>query len=178
MSTEEKSWLTPRPRNRPAWDLTMMEMAAVIAKRGSCQRKQVGAVIVRDQDKHIMSVGYNGAPRNMPDCFEVGCDVRVVDGRESCVRTIHAESNALDFAQLLPGISYTLYCNVIPCKLCALRIIQLGINTVVYNEYYESQGTKEVLALFAAQDPDSRKLPNYAIRSMQPRVRVRRVELT
>jgi dCMP deaminase len=128
-----------------------MRLAYVTAERGSCRRKQVGALVVRDRDKRIISGGYNGAPRGMPDCLEVGCDVRVIDGRESCVRTLHAESNALDLCGPLSE-PHTLYTTVIPCRLCALRIIQAGIQHVVYHEYYESQGTKEVEALFARKD--------------------------
>lgn len=142
---------------RPSWDLWFMRQAYVTAQRGSCRRKQVGSIIVRDVDKRVVSGGYNGAPRGMPDCLEAGCDVRVIDGRESCVRTIHAESNALDLAGLIIGEPHTLYTTVIPCKLCALRIIQAGIRRVVYHERYISQGTLEIEALFARRDPDSLK---------------------
>jgi dCMP deaminase len=128
-----------------------MRLAYVTAERGSCNRKQVGALVVRDRDKRIIASGYNGAPRGMPDCIHVGCDVRVIDGRESCVRTLHAESNALDLCGPLSE-PHTLYTTVIPCRNCALRIIQAGIQTVFYHEYYESQGTKEVEKLFADGD--------------------------
>lgn len=125
-----------------------MRLAYVTAQRGSCQRKRVGALIVRDADKRIIASGYNGAPRGLPDCLEVGCDVRVIDGRGSCVRTLHAESNALDTCGTLLDF-HTLYTTVIPCRNCALRILQhVGIKRVVYHEYYESQGTKEVRDLF------------------------------
>jgi dCMP deaminase len=139
---------------RPDWDLWFVRQAYVTAERGSCKRKQVGAIIVRDRDKRVISGGYNGAPRGMPDCLEAGCDVRVIDGRESCVRTIHAESNALDLCGPISE-PHTLYTTVVPCKLCALRIIQAGIQRVVFHEFYQSQGTLEVQALFAATDPDS-----------------------
>lgn len=137
---------------RPEWDVWFMRLAYVTAMRGSCTRKQVGALIVRDRDKRIISGGYNGAPRGMPDCFEVGCDLRMIDGKNSCVRTLHAESNALDLCGALAE-PHTLYTTVIPCRNCALRIIQHGIHRVVYHEYYESQGTKETEALFRRGDP-------------------------
>lgn len=136
---------------RPDWNLWFMRHAYLAAERGSCTRKQVGAIIVRDRDRRIISGGYNGAPRGMPDCLEVGCDVRVIDGRESCVRTIHAESNALDLCGAISE-PHTLYTTVIPCKLCALRIIQAGIWRVIYHEFYQSQGTLEVEALFNRRD--------------------------
>jgi len=139
--------MTDTPLTRPGWDLWFMRHAYVTAQRGSCRRKRVGALVVRDADKRIISGGYNGAPRGLPDCLTVGCDVRVIDGRESCVRTLHAESNALDLCGALRG-SHTLYATVIPCRNCALRILQHGITRVVYHEYYESQGTKEVFDMF------------------------------
>ena len=141
---------------RPPWDLQFMRLAYVTAERGSCLRKKVGALIVRDRDKRVISSGYNGAPRGMPDCLEVGCDVRVIDGRESCVRTLHAESNALDLCGPLSE-PHTIYTTVIPCRNCALRIIQHGITRVVFHEYYESQGTKEVADLFSRCDPGTIK---------------------
>ena len=141
---------------RPDWDLWFMRLAYVVAERGSCQRKKVGAIVVRDEDKRIISAGYNGAPRGMPDCLEVGCDVRRIDGRDSCVRTLHAESNALDLCGNATELgSLTIYTTVVPCRNCALRIIQHGIRRCVYHEYYESQGTKDVEALFAGNDTAS-----------------------
>lgn len=142
--------------SRPDWHTWFMRLAYVTAERGSCCRKQVGALVVRDRDKRIIAGGYNGAPRGMPDCMEVGCDVRMVDGRESCVRTLHAESNALDLCGPLSE-PHTLYTTVIPCRNCALRIVQHGITKVIYHEYYESQGTKEVQAIFARKDPGTLK---------------------
>lgn len=131
---------------RPSWDVYFLMIARAVALRGSCRRKHVGAILV-DENHRIVGSGYNGAPRGLPDCHQVGCDVRVIDGRESCVRTLHAESNAIDFAH--PGANnVTLYTNVIPCRLCALRIIQIGVVRVVYEEFYQSQGTNEVAALF------------------------------
>lgn len=137
---------------RPSFDLWFMEIAHVVAKRASCRRKQVGAVLVRDDDRRILSTGYNGAPRGMPDCFEVGCELRDFGGKPSCVRTLHAESNALDLVAPSPGEKRTLYCTTIPCRDCALRIIQHGIQRVIYAEYYESRSTKDVVDLFAAHD--------------------------
>ena len=140
---------------RPNWDLWFLRQAFVVAQRGSCPRKQVGAILVRDRDKRVISGGYNGAPSGMPDCLEVGCELRDIGGKPSCVRTIHAESNALDLGGPLSE-PHTMYCTVIPCRNCALRIIQhRRIHRVVYHEYYDSQNTKDVTALFAATDEDT-----------------------
>ncbi len=130
---------------RPDWTTWFMRLAFVTAQRASCRRKRVGTLIV-DEDHRIVAGGYNGAPRGQPDCLTVGCDVRVVDGRESCVRTLHAESNAIDYAGR-NARDCTLFTTVIPCRPCAQRIVQAGISRVVFWELYESQGTKETAAL-------------------------------
>lgn len=141
---------------RPSWDLWFMRQAFVTAQRGSCRRLRVGALIVRDRDKRVISGGYNGAPRGMPDCLEVGCDLRKnLGGRDSCFRTLHAESNALDLAGRVDDEPHTMYVTVTPCRPCAMRIVQHGIARIVYHAYYESQGTKEVEAIFAGTDPDT-----------------------
>jgi hypothetical protein len=78
---------------RPSWDHYFMKIATDVATRATCPRKHVGAVIVRD--KRILSTGYNASPRRMPHCTDVGCELKDLGGRESCVRTIHAEANAV-----------------------------------------------------------------------------------
>ncbi len=149
--------LVPAPAfKRPSWDLYFLRLAFATATRASCPRKQVGAIIIRDRDRRIISSGYNGAPRGLPSCDEVGCDVRVLPGGKpegSCVRTIHAESNALDLAGPVSAESHTLFCTVIPCRDCALRIIQAGIRRVVFYEFYDSRGSHETLALFKTNVP-------------------------
>lgn len=139
-----------------------MRQAYVIAQRGSCTRLRVGALIARNRDHTVISGGYNGAPREMPDCLEVGCDLRPnLDGRMSCFRTLHAESNALDrLPYRIDEEPHTLYVTHTPCRNCALRIVQHGLHRVVYHKYYESQGTKEVEAIFDATDADTVKLVN------------------
>lgn len=132
-------------QQRPSWGDQFIMQAYITALRGSCLRKRVGAIIV-DGNNRIISGGFNGAPSRMPDCLSVGCDVRLVDGRQSCVRTLHAESNALDYAGR-QARGCALFTTVIPCRPCAMRIIQAGIDCVYYSEYYESQGTKETKEL-------------------------------
>jgi dCMP deaminase len=136
---------------RPSWDLFFMRHAYVNASRGSCVRRQVGAVIVRDRDKRIISGGYNGAPKDQPHCLDVGCKLTTnAEGKQNCIRTLHAESNAIDGALMSLSIEpHTMYCTTIPCYPCALRIVQSGIRTMVFHEYYESVATKDVEALFA-----------------------------
>lgn len=140
---------------RPDWDLWFMRQAYVVAQRGSCKRLQVGAIVVRDRDHKQVGTGYNGAPAGEAHCLDVGCDEVMIDGKLSCVRTLHAESNALDDITTGGRLAepHTLYCTVIPCLRCAQRIIQRGITRVVYHQYYESQGTKHVERLLTCYIP-------------------------
>jgi len=111
-----------------------MEVARLFAQRSTCQRGQVGAVIVRD--RHIIAHGYNGAPSGMPQCDEVGCET--LEGVEGCVRTIHAEANAVAYAAKVGVNCYgaTMYTTHEPCKKCAELIIQSGIGIVIYENPY------------------------------------------
>ena len=84
--------------NRVGWDQYFMQICAVVARRSTCLRAAVGAVIVRD--RIILATGYNGSPSGLPHCTEVGCLITVStapDGEveENCFRTIHAEMNAI-----------------------------------------------------------------------------------
>jgi len=117
---------------RPSWDEYFMGIAFEVAKRSTCPRAQVGAIIVRD--KRILTTGYNGAPSGLPHCTEVGC--LMVGGH--CVRTLHAEQNAIIQAAL-HGVSIagsTLYVTHQPCLTCAKMIINAGIKRVVYGGRY------------------------------------------
>ncbi|MBC7809169.1 MAG: cytidine/deoxycytidylate deaminase family protein [Akkermansiaceae bacterium] len=113
---------------RPPWDEYFMRIAFEVATRATCLRRHVGAVIVRD--KRILSTGYNGSPPGQKHCNEVGCLLE--DGR--CIRTLHAEQNALMQAAL-HGVSThgaTLYCTCRPCHVCARMIVAAGIVRVVF----------------------------------------------
>jgi dCMP deaminase len=125
---------------RPSIDEYFLEIATVVAKRSTCLRNRVGAVIVRN--KRILSTGYNGAPRNMKHCLEIGCirqqnNIESGTRHEKC-RAVHAEQNAIIQAAL-HGIGIegaTLYCTHQPCILCAKMIINSNIKRVVYLTSY------------------------------------------
>jgi dCMP deaminase len=125
---------------RPGIDEYFLEIATVVAKRSTCLRNRVGAVIARD--KRILSTGYNGAPRNMEHCLDIGCireQNNIASGtrHEKC-RAVHAEQNAIIQAAL-HGVSTdgaTLYCTHQPCILCAKMIINSNIKRVVYIQPY------------------------------------------
>lgn len=127
---------------RPSWDGYYIAMAYLVATRATCDRKHVGAVLV-DEEKRVVATGYNGAPSGMPHCDDVGHELKEIEGRMSCVRTLHAESNAIDYAGRQTW-GCTLYTTVIPCYDCAKRIVNAGIRRVVYDEFYQSRNTEIV----------------------------------
>ena len=147
----------PEPRKRPSWDAYFMQIAADVAKRATCDRKLVGAVIVNPKHR-IVATGFNGAPAGLPHCDDVGHELKEIDGRQSCVRTLHAESNAIDYAGR-EAEGCTLYVTVIPCYDCAKRIVNVGINTVVFGEFYESRNTGLTLDLFKAAGVNVTRAP-------------------
>lgn len=131
---------------RPTLDEYFMKIAEDVATRATCDRKLVGAVVVKD--KRIISTGYNGAPRGQKHCDEAGHLLKEINGRQSCVRSLHAESNAIDFAGR-EADGGTIYCTAIPCYECTKRIVNAGIKRVVYGEVYKSQNSEEVPGLLA-----------------------------
>jgi dCMP deaminase len=117
---------------RPDWDQYFMNIAATVATRSTCDRAAVGAVLVRD--KRILTTGFNGSPPGLPHCDEVGH--LMVDGH--CVRTTHAEANAIIQAAL-HGISSngaSCYVTHFPCLTCTKMLINAGISEIVYQTTY------------------------------------------
>jgi len=117
---------------RPTWDSYFINIALAVAERSTCDRAQVGAVLVRD--KRILTTGFNGSPSGLPHCDTAGH--LLVDGH--CVRTIHAETNAIIQAAL-HGVSTkdaTCYVTHFPCINCTKTLINAGITEIVYlNDY-------------------------------------------
>jgi dCMP deaminase len=117
---------------RPTWDEYFLNIALEVAKRSTCDRANVGAVLVRE--KRILTTGFNGSPSGLPHCDHEGH--LLVDGH--CVRTIHAETNAIIQAAL-HGVSTkesTCYVTHFPCINCTKILINSGIIRVVYlNDY-------------------------------------------
>ena len=112
-----------------------MNIAAEVATRSTCDRKHVGAVIVRE--KTILSTGYNGSIKGLPHCDEAGHEM--VDGH--CVRTTHAEANAIVKAAK-NGVEINLseiYVTASPCYSCFKLIANAGIKTIYYKELYRDE---------------------------------------
>jgi dCMP deaminase len=135
---------------RPTWDEYFMEVCNAISKRATCDRGRSGCVIAKDHQ--ILVTGYVGAPAGLPHCDDVGHKFKKMiheDGRitEHCVRTVHAEQNAICQAAKR-GIAIdgaTLYCRMTPCRTCAMLIINCGIKRVVAERrYQDSQDTIEM----------------------------------
>jgi dCMP deaminase len=120
---------------RASWDRYFMDIGRVVASRATCDRKHVGAVIVRD--KTILATGYNGSIRGMPHCSEMGHMME----NDHCVATIHAEANAIIQAAkngvMIDGA--TIYVTASPCWSCFKQIANAGVRRIVYGEFYRDQ---------------------------------------
>ena len=120
------------PGERVSWGTYFMNIAKEVATRSTCDRKYVGAVIVRE--KTILSTGYNGSIKGLPHCDEAGHEM--VDGH--CVRTTHAEANAIVQAAK-NGVEINqseIYVTASPCYNCFKLIANAGIKTIYYGEFY------------------------------------------
>ena len=120
-----------------------MEMAVSASKRSTCLRKQIGAII--SVQGRPLSVGYNGAPTGQDHCIDAGCLIDPITG--ACIRTIHAEMNAITYAARY-GIGLygaTMHTTISPCKPCADAIIGAGIWEVWYKEEYRLKEPIEYL---------------------------------
>ena len=134
---------------RPTWDEYFMNLLDVIQTRSTCLRRQVAAVIVKD--KQIISTGYNGSPRGIKHCDEVGClrekmDIPSGERHELC-RGTHAEQNAIIQASL-HGVSIEgadIYITCSPCVLCTKMLINSGIKRIVYKGDYPDKLALEML---------------------------------
>ncbi|MEM4699741.1 MAG: cytidine/deoxycytidylate deaminase family protein [Candidatus Nezhaarchaeales archaeon] len=134
---------------RMSWDEYFMEMAKLASRRSTCLRRRTGAVLVRDN--RVVATGYNGAPKGLPHCSEVGCvreELKVPSGqRHELCRGLHAEQNAIIQAAVF-GVSTrgaTLYTTTYPCSICAKIIINAEVAEVVYDDDYEDELAKRML---------------------------------
>ncbi|MBB5021905.1 deoxycytidylate deaminase [Desulfurispira natronophila] len=142
--------MTP-PRVRPDWDEYFFNITLEVARRASCLRRQIGAIVVRD--KRIIATGYNGAPPGVRSSMEIGSCLRDERGiasgthHEIC-RGLHAEQNAIlqaaRFGTSAQGS--TLYCTHQPCSICAKIIIGAGIVEVKYLYGYPDTLTQQYFA--------------------------------
>lgn len=137
--------------DRPSWDAYFMMIAADVARRSTCLKRHVGAILV--VERRLLATGYNGAPSGVPHCCEVGClrdemDVPSGERHELC-RGLHAEQNAIIQAAK-HGVRIdgaTLYTTHHPCSICAKMAINAGVVRIVCREDYPDDLGKKMLAL-------------------------------
>ena len=124
-----------KPSDRLSWDEYFMTITKQVAERSTCLRRACGAVIVKD--RRILATGYNGTPRNVAHCEDVGCIIE--DGH--CVSTVHAEANAIIQAAK-NGVAIhgaELYTTASPCWPCFKLIANSGLSKVYFGEFYRDE---------------------------------------
>ena len=135
--------------NRPNWNDYFLRIAEEVSTRATCIRRAVGAIFVRD--RQILSTGYNGVPKGISHCEDVGClrnQLNVPSGKnhEIC-RGSHAEMNGIVQAAT-HGVSLkgaTLYCTHMPCSICAKMLINANIAMIYYLDGYPDELSKQLL---------------------------------
>ncbi len=145
----EKDLPEPTDDRRPDWDTYFMKICHVVAERSTCLRRQVGALLV--SDRRILATGYNGAPKGLPHCAEVGClrtRLGIPSGeRQELCRGVHAEQNAIIQAAV-HGVTLqevTLYCTIQPCITCAKMLINANVKRIVYEGDYPDELALQLL---------------------------------
>ena len=135
--------------NRPTWEEYFMEITRLVARRATCLRRQVGAVLVLD--KRLLATGYTGAPSGLAHCLEVGClreQRQIPSGeRHELCRGLHAEQNVIIQAAF-HGIRIqgsTLYCTNLPCAICTKMLINAGIKEIIHEGGYGDSLAREML---------------------------------
>jgi dCMP deaminase len=132
----------PKTDARPDWDDYFMEITHVVAKRSTCLRRRVGTLLVKD--RRILSTGYNGAPKDLAHCAELGGCFREKENvpsgeRQELCRAVHAEQNAIIQAAVhgvkLEG-DVTCYSTTQPCVTCAKMLINANVTRIVYEGDY------------------------------------------
>jgi dCMP deaminase len=134
---------------RPSWTTYFMDITELVAKRSTCTRRAVGAVLVKD--KRLLSTGYNGAPASVSHCSETGClreKMNVPSGeRHELCRGVHAEQNAIIQAAYygVPINGASLFCTNLPCSICAKMLINAGISKIYYKDGYADAISEEMM---------------------------------
>ncbi len=139
-----------KKKKRPSWDDYFMEITDLVATRATCLRRKVGAILVKD--RRILATGYNGPPKGVPHCDELGGCLREKLGipsgeRQELSRAVHAEQNAIiQAAKMGTNIDgATLYVTNHPCFICAKMLINAGVRKIVYRDGYPDKYAKKIL---------------------------------
>ncbi|MFA4967469.1 MAG: dCMP deaminase family protein [Candidatus Margulisiibacteriota bacterium] len=136
-------------KERPSWTEYFMQITRDVAERAICVKRKVGAIIVKDN--HLLSTGYNGAPKGFEHCTEKTCIRKIMSvpsgQRHELCRGLHAEQNAIIQAAV-HGVKIdggTMYCNYQPCVICVKMMINAGIKKLVYAGGYPDELAAEML---------------------------------
>jgi len=139
----------PNKNKRPDWTKYFMDITRLVARRSTCIRRQVGAIVVKD--KRILATGYNGVPTGLAHCEDTGCireQNNIPSGqRHELCRGLHAEQNTIIQAAF-HGISIngaTLFCTTLPCSICLKMLINAGITAIIYEQGYPDELTESLL---------------------------------
>ena len=148
--TETANIAQPTTGGRPDWDEYFLAIAALVARRSTCRRRRVGALLVRD--RRLLTTGYNGAPSGLRHCLDIGClreEMKIPSGeRHELCRGLHAEQNAIIQAAL-HGVGVngaTLYCTNHPCIICAKMLINAGVVRLVIRDGYRDDLARGMFA--------------------------------
>ena len=135
---------------RPSWDEIFMDVAETMSKRSTCLRRQVGAVLVKNNE--IISTGYNGAPKGVCHCTDIGVCLReklnIPSGeRAELCRATHAEQNAIIQCATKNSstLGATIYVTAFPCSMCMKILINAGIKRIVSKSSYPDELSLELL---------------------------------
>jgi dCMP deaminase len=161
--------------DRPSIDQYFMDMTHLVKARGTCPRRRVGAVMVKD--KRVLTTGYNGAPRNFPHPIDVGClrdELNIPRGMVADIcPCLHAEQNAIIQAATT-GVSIDgsdLYCTTQPCTQCARMVANCGVKRVIFEEEYNDPLASGVLTTAGVElwkwDPGARKAVRLKARTFE-----------
>lgn len=134
---------------RPDWDSYFMEIATIVSKRSTCNRRSVGALVVKE--KRILATGYNGAPAGLTHCIDSGClreQLGVPSGeRHELCRGLHAEQNAIIQAAY-HGVSIAgahIYSTHLPCSICMKMLLNAGTAGIFYLDGYPDELASELI---------------------------------
>lgn len=127
-------------RRRISRDELHMSMAMLMSQRGTCERLQVGAILVRD--KRVIATSYNGPPENLPHCSDSVCDIT-----KPCTHAIHAEANIIAFCAKHGIETYhsMMFLTHSPCIKCSELIIQSGVACVIFSTQFRETSGLELL---------------------------------
>lgn len=147
--------------HRPDWDTYFLDIARVVAARADCRRAQHGAVVV-NKEHRIVATGYNGSAPGGPSCLAGSCSRGLLSVEQmahlsgdytNCI-SLHAEQNAIAFADHRDTVGATIYVTGQPCDMCRKLIAAAGIARVLYPQARRSSGRTDVEAHPVSAHPD------------------------